>query len=239
MTPRPLTLTKMRHIIPVDIGSGRKELTFSITRVRNMLANVTVADLFRPCEKSKAWFYDSAVVIGGSLLIALCAQLAVGQPVPITGQTFGVLIVGALLGSRRGGASVLVYIIEGLAGLPVFAQGKAGFATLTGPTGGYLVGFIVAAFVVGWLAERGWDRRIVTTVMAMVLGNITLYAFGLFWLTWLVRFYGFPVDGKGVLAMGLYPFLIGDLVKIALAAVLLPSGWKLLGLCGFAQKRIP
>ena len=134
-----------------------------------MSANVTVAGLLRPCEKKLAALYDVAVVVGGSLLIALCAQLAIGWPIPVTGQTFAVLMIGALLGSRRASVSVLVYIAEGASGLPVFAHGRSGFTVLLGPTGGYLVGFVVAAYIVGLLAERGWDRRIGTTILAVVL----------------------------------------------------------------------
>ena len=186
-----------------------------------MLANATVADVLRPCEKRYAFVYDLALIIGGSLLIAVSAQIAIGYPVPITAQTFAVLMISALLGARRGIACLLAYLAEGAAGLPVFAQGKAGLVTFAGPTGGYLVGFVVAAFVVGLLAEKGWDRRFRTTVLAMVIGNIIIYAFGLTWLALLV-------GAKSALAGGLYPFIPGDMLKIVLAAALLPSTWKLL-----------
>lgn len=192
-----------------------------------MLANATVADILRPCEKRYALVYDLALIIGGSLLIAVSAQIAIGFPVPITGQTFAVLMIAALLGSRRGVACVLTYLAEGAAGLPVFAQGKAGPVTFAGPTGGYLVGFVVAAFVVGLLAEKGWDRRFGTTVLAMIIGNIIIYVFGLTWLalsTWLA----IRTGPKVALATGLYQFIPGDILKTVLAAVLLPSAWKLL-----------
>ena len=167
------------------------------------------------------------LVVGGSVLIAVLAQIAVGYPVPITGQTFGVLLVGALLGSRRGALCVLAYLAEGLLGLPVFTYGRAGLAMFFGPTGGYLVGFVPAAYVVGLLAERGWDRRAVTTVLAMILGSAAMYACGLAWLFCLDNLLGQPLAG-GVLAVGLYPFLVGDVLKIVLATILLPSGWKLI-----------
>jgi biotin transport system substrate-specific component len=186
-----------------------------------------LADLARPSQREVAWLYDAALVAGGSLAIALCAQVAIGYPVPITGQTFGVVMVAALLGSRRGALCLLMYLVEGLAGLPVFAQGKAGFAAFLGPTGGYLVGFVFAAWLVGALSERTWDRRPVTTVAAMLLGNLVIYAFGLAWLLCLTRLLGQPL-GAGLLAVGLYPFLVGDLLKIALAAALLPAGWRLI-----------
>ena len=117
---------------------------------------------------------------------------------------------------------MLVYLVEGLAGLPVFSGGAAGLARLAGPTGGYLVGFIAAACVTGLLAERGWDRRVEPTISAMLLGNAVIYAFGL---PWLALFAGVA----RVVALGLQPFVSGDLLKLLLAATFLPFGWKLLG----------
>ena len=125
----------------------------------DMLTNPTVASLLRPCEKRWAALYDIILVVGGSFLIALCAQFAIGWPIPVTGQTFAVLMIGALFGARRASLSILTYIMEGAVGLPVFAHGRSGLTVLLGPTGGYLVGFIAAAYVVGLLAERGWDRK--------------------------------------------------------------------------------
>jgi len=194
-----------------------------------MQAKVTYADVFRPCRSLEAVFYDIALIVGGSLLIGLCAQISIGWPVPVTGQTFAVLMLGALFGARRGSLCVLAYIAEGVAGFPVFSAGRAGLGVLAGPTGGYLAGFIVAAYVTGFLAEKGWDRHIWTTIMAMILGNLAIYAFGLGWLCHIVEF-------KSVAAIGLYPFIVGDLLKIALAAVLLPGGWKLLGRLNSHQK---
>jgi biotin transport system substrate-specific component len=198
-----------------------------VARWSTMIAGMTVADLARPSQKKLACLYDAVAVVTGAIIIAVSAQMAVGAPVPVTGQTFAVLIVGALLGSRRGGLCVLTYLFWGLMGLPVFAQGKGGAIAFVGPTGGYLVGFLGAAWVVGALAERGWDRRIATAALAMVLGSVALYACGLAWLCCLVHFAGQSLGG-GILAVGLYPFLPGDAVKIALATVLLPSGWKIL-----------
>jgi biotin transport system substrate-specific component len=192
----------------------------------------TYADVLRPSAKKSALLYDAALVIGGSLFIALGAQVAVQlpfSPVPITGQTLAVLLVGMLLGSRRGSLSLLAYLAEGLAGLPVFAGGTVGLARLLGPTGGYLVGFIVAAYVTGRLAERGWDRRVGTTILAMLLGNAAIYALGL---PWLAAFVG----GERALPLGLYPFIPGDLLKLALAAILLPAGWKIPGLNKIGQR---
>ena len=191
------------------------------------------ADLLRPTMRRSALLYDAALVLGASLVIALSAQVAIQlpfSPVPITGQTMAVLLVGALLGSRRGALAVLAYIAQGLAGLPVFAGGVAGLARLFGPTGGYLVGFVAAAFLVGWLAERGWDRRFGTTLAAMTLGNLVIYSVGA---AWLAVFVG---GLSGAWSLGVLPFLPGDALKIVLAAVLLPGGWKLLGMRGRAGR---
>lgn len=188
------------------------------------MTNVTYADLLRPVTGRLSWLYDAAVILGGSFLVGLSAQVAINlpfSPVPITGQTFAVLLVGALLGSARGGVVMLLYLAEGVAGLPVFAGGGAGPAYLLGPTGGYLVGFVAAAAVTGYLAERGWDRRFLTSIAAMSLGTAAIYLAGL---AWLAAFTG----AGNVLAMGLIPFLPGAALKIVAAALLLPQGWKLL-----------
>lgn len=196
---------------------------------------MTLADVLRPAQVQgrSALLYQGALVMGGSLFVALCAQIAVFlpfTPVPVTGQTMGVLLTGALLGSRRGALSLLLYLAEGIAGLPVFSAGRFGLAFLLGTSGGYLVGFIAAAALVGWLAERGWDRRPWSTAGAMLIGNMAIYAFAL---PWLARF----MAADAVLVGGLYPFIPGDLIKIALAMVALPSGWRLLGQTGAARPR--
>ena len=163
------------------------------------------------------------LALGGSLLIALSAQVAVPlpfSPVPVTGQTFAVLLVGAALGARLGAATVLLYLAQGAAGLPVFAPGATmGIARIVGPTGGYLAGFVVAAFVVGVLAERGWDRRVATAAAAMVVGEVVIYVIAL---PWLSRF----VPAERLFDAGLWPFVPGDLYKVALAALALPIAWR-------------
>ena len=181
-----------------------------------------------PCFAEVLWPQSGAVreilfALGGSWLVALTAQIVVPLwPVPITGQTFGALLVGALLGKKRGAISLLAYLGQGAVGLPVFAGGTAGIAKLAGPTGGYLVGLVVAAWVVGWLSQRGWDRRFTTAVAAMLIANISIYVFGL---PWLANFVGW----RAVLTGGLMPFIVGDVLKIALAALALPWGWALVG----------
>ena len=184
----------------------------------------TVAGIFRPNEKISAIFYDSLLVVCGSLLVGLSAQVKIYlpfSPVPITGQTFAVLMLGALLGSRRGGLAMLAYLAEGIMGLPVFTAG-GGLAALFGPTGGYLFGFVAAAYLVGRLAEKGWDRRVLTTIAAMIIGDAVLLTFGFVWLAVLTNV------GTAFLT-GVCPFIIGDILKVALAAAVLPAGWKLLG----------
>ncbi len=194
----------------------------------------TYADILRPSTRQKALAYDIVLITGGSLFIALCARVTIPlpfSPVPITGQTLAVLLTGALLGSRRGSLCLLTYLAEGAFGLPVFAVGETvGLARLVGPTGGYLAGFVAAAYVTGLLAERGWDRQVGTTLLAMLFGNVTLYAFGLPWLA-------LSVGIERALVLGLYPFFLGDLVKLALATTLLPSGWKMLGTRGRKRHR--
>lgn len=168
--------------------------------------------------------WDTVLVVGFACLTAAFAQISfwIG-PVPITGQTFAVLLTGALLGSRRGALSQLSYLAIGATGIPYWFAfgGPPGIARLIGPTGGYLIGFVAVAFLVGWLAERGWDRRVWTAALAMLAGETVLYIFGLLWLVHFV-----PVNK--VLQVGLYPFVIGDLIKLVAAALMLPSGWLLL-----------
>jgi len=166
---------------------------------------------------------DIVVVLLGSWLVALAAQITIPlQPVPVTGQTFGVLLVGAVLGLRRGALAMILYLLQGALGLPFFAGGASGLARLIGPTGGYLVGFVFAAALVGALSERGWDRRFLSTLAAMALGNLVIYLFGL---PWLSQFVGW----ERAVSVGLLPFLLGDTLKAALAAVALPGSWMLLG----------
>ena len=164
------------------------------------------------------------LVPAASLLIAAAAQVAIPlpfTPVPLTGQTFGVLLTGMALGSRRGALAVALYVLEGAVGLPFFAGGAAGLAKLLGPTGGYLFAFPIAAFVAGLLAERGWDRRPLTTVLGMLLASLTIFFFGALWLS---RFVGGIVPA---VVQGVLPFLPGDLIKSLLAAGLLPAAWRL------------
>ncbi|MEU0520045.1 biotin transporter BioY [Streptosporangium sp. NPDC006007] len=166
---------------------------------------------------------DVALVVGGAALTGLAAQLSFpvpGSPVPVTGQTFAVVLVGAALGMNRAALSMALYMLVGVAGVPWFADGASGFA---GASFGYVLGFIAAAALVGRLAERGGDRTVPRTVGTMVLGNLVIYAFGL---PVLIAVTG--MDLSRAFAVGAGNFLLGDALKIAIAAGLLPAAWKLL-----------
>jgi biotin transport system substrate-specific component len=175
---------------------------------------------------------DVLLIVLGSFVVAGLAQVSIRlpfTPVPVTGQTLGVLLVGASLGATRGGASLLLYLGEGAAGMPVFAEGRSGldYLILADPlhaTGGYLWGFVVAAFVVGFLAQRGWDRSIGSALGAMFVGEIVIFACGLPWLA-----AALGVSGEEALTLGLYPFVLGECLKLAVAAGVLPGAWKLIG----------
>jgi len=170
------------------------------------------------------WLSEAILLSAGVLLIALSAQITVhlpGTPVPISGQTFSVLLVGSAYGSVRGVATLALYLAVGIVGLPVFSSGTSGWEQVSGATGGYLVGMLVAAGLVGVLAERGLDRKFSSAVASMLTGNVVIYAFGLAWL-----YHELPnATFSSTLEAGLYPFIVGDLVKTYLAGALLPVAW--------------
>jgi biotin transport system substrate-specific component len=213
-------------------------------RVPPFERGITLGDFLVPIrlgERAASWQRHLLMITAGALLIVLGARISFylpGNPlVPVTLQTFGVLFGGALLGFRRGAAAVLLYLLLGIVGLPVFAYDQAtdtfrsGLSTIVGAsegqivlgtTGGYLVGFLVAAALVGRLAELGWDRHLVGSIAAMVAGNAVVYTVGV---PWLMAATG--LDVGDALRFGLYPFLVGDAAKLAVAAALLPAGWWL------------
>jgi len=165
-----------------------------------------------------------SIVIAFSLFNALAAQIAIPiGPVPITMQTFAVTLTGALLGPRLGAAALIAYLIEGASGLPFFAGGLGGLGVLLGPTGGYLVSFPAAAYITGAFSEHGWDRRFLTAVAAMAIGSLVILLAGWSWLVVAMR--TAPI---AAFTVGVAPFLIGDVIKIILAAAVLPTGWALL-----------
>ncbi len=210
----------------------------SLNRVPAAERGLTIADFLVPvrvAERIGPAVRHAALVVAGALLVALAARFEIrlpDNPVPITGQTFGVLLVGGALGFRRGGLSLALYLLMG-AFLPVYAGGASGLSRIVGfdegrlvlgATGGYLLGFVVAAAVVGRLAELGWDRRLVGAVAAMVVGNVVIYLFGV---PWLMAATGMAFEEA--IAKGVLPFLVGDAVKLALAGAAFPAAWWVVG----------
>ena len=184
----------------------------------------TLSDrLFAPLTSTKG----VAVAFAASLFVALSAQVVIPIPfsdVPITGQPFAVLLVGALLGSRLGALALAFYLLEGAMGLPFFYGGHGGLAhLLASPTAGYLWSYPLVAFVTGWLAERGWDRRFVTAAAAMALGLVVMLAGGFAWRA------AFLMPPAQAFATSVVPFIPGGIIKILLAAAMLPLGWRLVG----------
>jgi biotin transport system substrate-specific component len=167
------------------------------------------------------------LVVGFALLTALAAQVVIllpFTPVPITGQTFAVLLAGSALGANLGALSMALYVALGALGLPFYAEGTSGWEIVRGATGGYLVGFIVAAWLVGRLAERRQDRTVATAIPLFLLGSVIIYLFGVPWLAASLR-----VSGTEAMELGLVPFIVGDLAKVAIAGLLLPATWAMVG----------
>ena len=167
---------------------------------------------------------DTALITAGSIFVAVTSQFTLYlpfSPIPITGQTLAVLLCGAVLGARRGGLSLMLYLLEGAIGLPVFAGGHGGVTVLFGPTAGYLVGFIPAAVLVGAFSEKGFFKRWHLTLFIFFIGQMIIYLFGALGL---MPYIGY----KNIFAIGIFPFLIGDAVKAIIAMVLLPSCWKVI-----------
>jgi biotin transport system substrate-specific component len=191
---------------------------------------LTIGDFLVPIrvgERMGSRLRHVALIVIGAALIFASSRVSIpvpGSPIPISGQTFGVLLVGGALGFRRGLASVALYVLIGLIGLPFFAEGKGGVSVILGARGGYLIGFIVAGALVGRLAELGWDRRIVGALGAMAIGNVVIYLIGVPWLMAVTH-----VDLATGIAQGLTPFLIGDAIKLILAALAFPAAWWVVG----------
>lgn len=189
-----------------------------------------LADLIaRPRARAQAIASDVALVLAGAALVALLAKVSffIG-PIPITGQTLGVIIVGAALGSRRGAASLTTYLLVGLAGLPVFAGPVAGPAYVLSPSFGFLVGFIPAAFVAGWFAERAWDRKPWLAFAGFVAASIIPFLIGVPYLALiLATVLGVDITLASVLDAGVWPFIVPGLIKAAFAALLVPAAWAL------------
>ncbi len=168
-----------------------------------------------------------ALILSGAVFTAYAAQLVIPMwPVPITAQTLAVLLVGSVLGATRGAISLIVYFSMGAAGMPVFS---AATSLSFGPTFGYLVGFVAAAAAVGYLSERGWHKSVAGVLGSFAIANSIIYLFGLPWLAFVLGNLGAPNDLAAVTAAGLAPFIVGDVLKMILAAALLPLAWKYLG----------
>lgn len=190
----------------------------------NHYPGLTLAEVALPEAMSKLYVQVLAVLLGTAAL-TLSAKIQIPfYPVPMTFQSMVAVLIGAWFGARLGGITLLAYLAEGAIGLPVFAgtpEKGIGLAYMAGPTGGYLMGFLVAAVAVGWLARRGWDRSILTMAAAMLVGNVIIYGLGLAWLGSVVGW------DKPVLQFGFWPFVLGDLFELILAALIAPQLWRL------------
>lgn len=202
----------------------------SLTRVPAAEKGLTIGDFLVPIrigERTSPRLRNALLVVAGALLIYLTARVSFAvppNPVPYTLQTFGVLVVGGALGMRRGAIAALLYVALGVVGLPFFAEGKGGLTVVLGATGGYLVGFIVAAALVGRLAELGWDRRIGGAIGATALGSVVIYAIGVPWLAVTTG-----LSASEAIAFGLLPFVVVDIVKLLAAAAVFPAAWWVVG----------
>lgn len=176
---------------------------------------------------ARGWVMDTVLVGAGAMLVAIAAQISVPLwPVPITGQTLAVLLVGSSLGASRGALSMVLYAVLGLLGLAVFAPQDdgshlTGFLALTAPSFGYIVGFVLSAAVVGWIAERSWDRRLLGAVLSFLGGTVVTFAVGMPWLAIVLG-----LDLPTTLAYGLYPFVVGGILKALIAAALILLAWR-------------
>jgi biotin transport system substrate-specific component len=206
-------------------------MTIALPRLDRSTAadrGLTLADFLVPvrlAERTPTRVRHAVLIVLGTAAVALTAQIYIPTtPVPFTGQTFGVLVVGGALGFRRGAAALLLYLAIGALGAPIYAEGRAGVDIVFGATGGYLIGFVAAAAVVGRLAELGWDRRLGAALATMLVGTAIIYAFGVPWLKAATG-----MSWSESIATGLTPFLLWDLAKLAIAAVIFPTAWWLIG----------
>lgn len=206
-------------------------MTLAIPRLDRTTAEergLTIADFLVPIrvgERVNARVRHAVLILIGVLIVFVCAQIYIPtKPVPFTGQTFAVLAVGGALGFRRGAMSLALYVLLGAIGLPIFAQAASGAGVVLGTSGGYLVGFILAAAAVGRLAELGWDRNIAGSLGAMLIGSALIYAVGLPWLGIVGKF-----SLQDTIAYGLTPFLAWDAAKLAVAAAIFPAAWWIVG----------
>ena len=206
-------------------------MTIALPRLDRSTAadrGLTIADFLVPvtlAERTPTRLRHAVLIALGAAVVALMAQIYIPtEPVPFTGQSLGVLLVGGALGFRRGAAAMLLYLAIGLVGLPVYAQGDSGRDVLFGPSGGYIIGFVVAAAVVGRFAELGWDRRLGAALVTMLVGSACIYLFGVPWLKFSTgQSWAWAIDH------GLMPFLLWDSAKVLIAAAILPAAWWMIG----------
>ncbi|MET0304583.1 MAG: biotin transporter BioY [Microbacteriaceae bacterium] len=199
--------------------------SIAATGRRPVLADV----LGRPQTRARAFAVDAALVLSGVALVALLAKVSffIG-PIPITGQTLGVIVVGAALGARRGAAALTTYMLVGLAGLPIFAGPVAGPAYVLSPSFGFILGFIPAAFIAGWFAERAWDRKPWLAFVGFVAASIVPFLVGVPYMALiLATVVGADVTVASILDAGVLPFIVPGLIKAAFAALLVPAAWAL------------
>ena len=197
----------------------------------NKTSALVITDIWaRPEARTNVFARNATLVVGFALLTAICAQIRIPlgfTPVPVTGQTFAVLLAGAALGTRLGALSQLTYWVMGLIGLPFYSNATGGWSAGTGATMGYMIGFIFAAAAVGHLAERKHDRQFITSLPAMLLGSAIIYVCGATWLAHSLDI-AIATGEKNAIALGVAPFLIGDLIKMLLAAVSTSTIWRLI-----------
>lgn len=189
-----------------------------------------LADLIaRPTDRTRAFAVDAGLVVAGAAVVSLLAQVEIPLwPVPITGQTLGVIVVGAALGAWRGAAALTTYMLLGLAGLPIFAGFTGTIAALGKPSFGFIVGFIASAFVAGWFAQRAWDRKPLLAFAGFALASIMPFVFGVPYLAFILNsVMGLGLTFGEVLEAGLWPFIVGGVIKAGLAALLIPGAWAL------------
>lgn len=192
---------------------------------RRVLADV----IARPSSRARAFALDAGLVVAGAAIVALLAQVEIPLwPVPITGQTLGVIVVGAALGAWRGAAALTTYMLVGLAGLPVFAGFTGTLAAVGKPSFGFVIGFIFSAFVAGWFAERAWDRRPLLAFLGFAAASVVPFLFGIPYMAFILNVVmGLDYSFLAVLQAGLFPFVVGGLIKAALAAAIIPGAWAL------------
>lgn len=208
-------------------------MTIPMPRMNRLPAQergVTIGDFLVPIrvsERLNTRLRHVALVLIGVLLMVIGARIAFvipGNPVAITGETFGVLVAGGALGFRRGIAAAVIYVLLGVVGVPVFALGRAGIDVIWGANGGYLFGFVLAAAIVGRLAELGWDRSLIGAVGAMLIANVAIYVVAVPWLAWATH-----IDLASSINVGFTPFILSDALKLGLAAAAFPAAWWLVG----------